>query len=135
MTDHMLFVYGSLKRGYYNNTLLDDATYIEAARTIARDYHMVDVGFPMVSRMDEPGQRISGELWSVPDDVLPNIDSLEGHPHWYEREITELITDGGTYTTGWMYMIPRQEIWDAMTKAYIGQPCKVVNGDDFYWGD
>lgn len=98
-----IFVYGTLKRGYGNNRLLDGAKFISEAHTPA-EYTMVSLGgFPGVIRGGETS--IVGELWEVEDPIqLARIDRLEGHPNFYERhEVPVKVGDGDD--AAWIYLL------------------------------
>lgn len=73
-----LFVYGTLKRGGPNHAYLAAQTFLGAART--------QPGFTLYSLGDYPGmvrapgdrEGVTGELWSVDDVCLAELDRLEG---------------------------------------------------------
>ena len=79
---HRVFVYGTLKRGFYNHRLLEDceARFVAEAKTHASMRLVLgDFGVPYV--MDEhatTGTQITGELWEVNDSGLEALDVLEG---------------------------------------------------------
>lgn len=80
-----LFVYGTLKRGFGNNRLLEDSEYIKDA-TLAEAVMVSLVNFPGVIK----GQgEVKGEIWEVRQEDWPRLDRLEGHPNFYKREIVE----------------------------------------------
>lgn len=89
-----VFVYGSLKRGYWNNSLLSTAKFIGEAFTIDGSYTMYDGGFPYVVLGGDDD--VSGEVWEVDDDTLRNLDRLEGVPDHYVRHETEVVFDTTT---------------------------------------
>jgi len=79
-----LFVYGTLKRGYWNNRYLSTSTFID--EHILFDYALVDLGgIPGLIETDHP-DGVKGEVWEVPDDAIPALDRLEGHPEHYTRQ-------------------------------------------------
>ena len=86
-----IFVYGSLRRGFYNHRLLEKADYLRHSITRA-EYRMHSLGgFPSV----QPGgtTAIIGEIYDVDVLTLLRLDRLEGHPTLYRRtEIT--MADG-----------------------------------------
>lgn len=96
---HNVFVYGTLKSGYWNHRCLAGATEGPIkTRTKHANYDMFGDGIPYVT---EGGTKhIVGEMYRVSDDILKGpLDSLEGHPHAYERREVEL--DNGE--TAWLY--------------------------------
>lgn len=74
----LLFVYGSLKRGFGNHHFLRGQTFLGEAVT-EPDYRLVDIGgFPgLVETEAEAGRAIRGELWSVQECCLRALDWLE----------------------------------------------------------
>ena len=80
---HRVFVYGTLKKGHYNNTLLEEAEFVGAAKTVGNDYTMYHLGaFPGVK---EGGcDSITGEVYNVNDEQLARLHQLEGHPTFYK---------------------------------------------------
>jgi gamma-glutamylcyclotransferase (GGCT)/AIG2-like uncharacterized protein YtfP len=74
----LLFVYGTLKRGYSNyNHLLINAHFIGEALSSGSKYVMQDIGFPIVWE-DQSGARLKGEVFDVNDETLQRCDMLEG---------------------------------------------------------
>ena len=82
---HRVFVYGTLKNGFYNNKLLVErsAAYMGTART-CRPMRMVlgEYGIPYLFDAEQgQGQAaaaVRGELWEVDDAGLYALDVLEG---------------------------------------------------------
>lgn len=87
-----LFVYGTLKRGYFNNSQMvyDGAEFIGPYVT-EPEFDLFSLGgFPAMV----PGtHRVYGELWEI-NSILP-FDILEGHPNFYTR--IQLKDDTWTY--------------------------------------
>lgn len=87
----LVFVYGSLLRGMYNNERLlqgPGAKFVSSACT-QPGFTMVSLGgFPGVVRGGTTSVR--GEVYEVDVDTLAKLDMLEGHPNMYRRE-TELV--------------------------------------------
>ncbi len=73
-----LFVYGTLKTGYHNNSYLYDQKFIREAQTQPL-YRLFDNGrYPMMIRSRD-GYAVSGEIWRVKLDALEEIDYHEAH--------------------------------------------------------
>ena len=85
MFTHYVFVYGTLKRGQHNHRLLAGrARYVATVQT-APAFTMRSLGgFPGVVRGGSTA--ISGEIYMVDDATLEDLDRLEGHPDFYERQ-------------------------------------------------
>ena len=104
---HTVFVYGSLKKGFGNHHLLEDAEYVGKAETVSSNYTMYNLGaFPGVK---EGGTTcITGEVYKVTDDELVRLHRLEGHPTFYEAKtkqvkLTERIMNN--YMEAYIYIL------------------------------
>jgi gamma-glutamylcyclotransferase (GGCT)/AIG2-like uncharacterized protein YtfP len=101
MEKHLLFVYGTLKSGFWNHHYLEDSEYLGKAETKEK-YAMYVGGIPFVVK----GQKVStikGEVYEVSKDVLKEIDRLEGHPFAYRREKVKVKLEDGKEVEAWMY--------------------------------
>jgi gamma-glutamylcyclotransferase (GGCT)/AIG2-like uncharacterized protein YtfP len=113
---NLVFVYGTLKAGQFNNRLLQrpGADFVCTAKT-REPWIMFNGGFPRVARIPrgrEPNFKsylgqIKGEVWKVDDSVLIELDRLESHPVFYCREKVCIVQPGANeaYYTAWMYVI------------------------------
>jgi gamma-glutamylaminecyclotransferase len=103
---HLVFVYGSLKKGFHNHRLLSSgqAKFLGDAQSIAPEYAMLDLGsFP---GLIEGTQRVTGELYEVDDHTFHRLDSLEGHPHMYTRYERRFRMEAGDRDAlnAWVYI-------------------------------
>ncbi|XP_018021565.1 putative gamma-glutamylcyclotransferase CG2811 [Hyalella azteca] len=90
----LVFVYGTLKAGEPNHHWLTDprngrARLLGRARTvdtfplvIASRYNI-----PYLLRAPGVGEHVEGEVYEVDERMLAQLDVLEDHPKYYEREI------------------------------------------------
>ena len=97
----LVFVYGTLKKGFSNHRLLEKDKFMGEAETIDQ-YAMYVQGIPYVN-YDETVSEITGELYQVSNLSLLMIDLLEGHPSWYYRKKIHIETDKGKLYKAWMY--------------------------------
>ena len=84
----MLFVYGSLKKGFDNHYLLNKhAKRIGKAITIGK-FGMFEDGFGNYPYLiPVPKMRIHGELYEIQrKELLEKLDKFEGYPDYYERK-------------------------------------------------
>lgn len=92
--EYLVFVYGTLKRGYSNNfRLLKDAVFLGKAKTKDK-YTMIGKGmaFPYVlEKNNELGKNIVGEVYAVSEEELRKLDRLEGVPTHYKRTVVDCI--------------------------------------------
>lgn len=98
-----VFVYGTLREGEGNyHRLLAPAQPVSRGRTLP-EFTMLHLGgFPGV--MAGGRTSIVGEVFSVTDEVLQNLDRLEGHPMFYKRTPVTL-EDGSDVET---YLLQRE---------------------------
>ncbi len=89
--EQLVFVYGTLKKGYINHRLLVSSELLGRGRTV-KEYAMYSMGVPIVVK-DEQVSPIIGELYKVDETTLVYLDSLEGHPDWYRREEVDVLLD------------------------------------------
>jgi gamma-glutamylaminecyclotransferase len=100
----LVFVYGTLKRGGENHRWIETQRFVTKART-APLYRMYDLGgYPGMVRADD-GVCIEGEVWSVDEAGLAQLDVLEDTEGGeYERvnvqldgEQASLVVEGYVY--------------------------------------
>lgn len=92
----LVFVYGSLKAGHFNHSLLSNADFISIHRTEAV-FTMVNLGaYPAV--LCNGSTSIQGEIYGIDYATLIALDKLEGYPEYYDRIIIQ--TEFGE---AWMY--------------------------------
>jgi gamma-glutamylaminecyclotransferase len=88
---HRVFVYGTLKRGYPNNPMLEGCEFLGEAVTVLTykavtvpAYKMVGTSFPVIMP-DPSGKPVAGELYTVDDATLARLDQLEREGRSYDR--------------------------------------------------
>ena len=99
-----VFVYGTLKSGRRNNTMLrDNGAVLLGTADVKGAYRLFDLGwFPgMVEDVKFKDGIVKGEVWRCSQEVLAYLDILEGHPQFYKRE--KIKTQHGK---AWAYMLP-----------------------------
>lgn len=98
-----VFVYGTLKRGCKNHSILKSARFLGEAKITGAT--MLDLGpFPCVI----PGDgEVKGEIYQVNPAQLRMLDILEGHPNLYERHLTPLGDDHFAWT---YFLSPKQQL-------------------------
>ena len=116
MSNHLIFVYGSLKRGFHNHSWLDNVAYCGDGMTKDSNLIMSDAGaYPIVYSRDLHNVdgaddwagyygHVSGELYIVDSATLANLDRLEGHPTFYRRRKVDILRSGQRTVPAWMYM-------------------------------
>lgn len=105
--DNYIAVYGTLKKGnsnYYN--YLTKSTFVGQGETVNR-YPLLVQGLPYLVNKKGIGHNVVVHVFKVSDDVLRQVDGLEGHPRWYRREKTNILMDSGKVLSCWTYFNDR----------------------------
>jgi gamma-glutamylcyclotransferase (GGCT)/AIG2-like uncharacterized protein YtfP len=93
---HLVFVYGTLKRGHGNHHWLAEAVFL--GTTTLRGAVLHDLGpFPMAI---EGEGTVWGEVYGVDEPGLARLDRLEGCPRLYRR-CRRVLADG---RKAWVYL-------------------------------
>lgn len=106
---NLVAVYGTLKRGFGNNILLQGSTPDTSGEflgehTIPEGFFMRSLGgFPAIFKAtNDKSIPIKCEIFRVTtDSMMEDLDGLEGHPRWYKREL--IPTQWGD---AWVYVMP-----------------------------
>jgi gamma-glutamylcyclotransferase (GGCT)/AIG2-like uncharacterized protein YtfP len=87
----LVFVYGTLKRGGSNHHFMADASFVGNAQT-PPGYTLYEItGYPGMVRDEGDREGVRGEVWSVGDECLADLDVLEGVDEGlYSREAVPL---------------------------------------------
>jgi len=99
-----VFVYGKLQKGESNHGYLASAQYLGPALSIDPLSMFIDLDTSIPVVTEQPTTFISGELYLLPDArALAQIDSLEGHPHNYQRKLI-LVDQSRRVHKAWCYL-------------------------------
>ena len=98
---HLVFVYGTLRKGQCNHFFLDRSKFLGNAKTKKR-YALYGNWLPFLSRT-RAIVRVTGEVYSIDKPTFRRLDQLEGHPDAYKREQDEVVLEDGTELTVWIY--------------------------------
>jgi gamma-glutamylaminecyclotransferase len=92
---HRLFVYGTLRNGYGNHTLIKDSIREEDSKLKGFDMYTHGL-FPFI--VEGKGE-VNVESYVVDDYTLQGVDRLEGHPTFYTRTKVKDVNgrEGNTY--------------------------------------
>jgi gamma-glutamylcyclotransferase (GGCT)/AIG2-like uncharacterized protein YtfP len=99
MKDHLVFVYGTLRKGEKYSYYLNKAECLEENCTIEGQLYDTGWGYPAL--LLESGKvHVKGELYRVSSEQLAELDRLEGYKEYgannlYERIITKVTTEKG----------------------------------------
>lgn len=104
-----LFVYGTLKAGQGNHHNIAGAKLLGTAETAEKFAFMQNGAYPAICKMARM-VAVKGEVYEVTPAQLSACDVLEGHPHFYVREktnvwITDPVRKNERCETVWVYFI------------------------------
>ena len=113
MTSDLLFVYGTLMRGYAHpmaRMLSANADFVGEARCRGRLYLVKH--YPGLLLSDDPADIVFGEVFRLrqPTDMLREFDMYEAcgqgfaEPTQYVRRMLPLTLDGGAASEAWTYI-------------------------------
>ncbi|MDQ7056677.1 MAG: gamma-glutamylcyclotransferase family protein [Persephonella sp.] len=103
MHKNFVFVYGTLRKGFWNHSFLGNSRFLGYGKTKEK-YSLYADSIPYVVK--EPLTQIKGEIYEVDDETLQRLDELEGHPSFYKRELVDVITEDGKLIKAWIYFYP-----------------------------
>ena len=99
MFEHLVFVYGTLKRGEPNYHLIKPGSSSGKSELVGTGY--TENKFPLViaTKYNIPhlldavgkGEFVTGELYSVDQSMLDQLDILEGIPKHYQRRKENIV--------------------------------------------
>jgi gamma-glutamylcyclotransferase (GGCT)/AIG2-like uncharacterized protein YtfP len=127
-----VFVYGTLRAGFWNHRFLNGATRLGETSQKWKTYEKFVMGkwelngFPMARRPYEGmptkfrKHHIVGEVYEVNDETMKNLDRIEQNGRMYQREIVEIFNE----TTGEMH-----ECWVYLWLKPLEGLTHVKNGD------
>lgn len=97
-----VFVYGSLKKGYWNHRCMEMAggKLIDNGKLKGACLYAY-ASFPALAFNKNQNKIVRGELYKVKD--MSPLDSLEGYPSFYNRSQVEVELDNGKKETAWVY--------------------------------
>lgn len=113
MSQHRVFVYGTLMQGLRNHHLMSAAKFSGSAKTLLPSYSLVQ--FPSESSPGNvtPGMKkhgtdcVVGELYIVDDESLARLDQLEQNGVEYER--SRVMLDDGSQAWAYFLIAKKQE--------------------------
>lgn len=101
MAKYRVAVYGTLKAGLGNHGIIKDTEFVGHGKTEPK-FDMISFGgFPGVLDGDKS---IKVEVYQFDDSsILRDLDSLEGHPTFFNREEIPITLDSGEVIEAEMY--------------------------------
>ena len=118
----LIFVYGTLKRGYLNHQLLDGAEFLGEAETLPC-YRMFNLSFPcLVETAPGKGRCCKGEVYRVNDWTLECIDRLEQVPYLYHRDWIKLLQEFGEPVHGYLWQLGTEHLPECSPEWTLDSP-------------
>ena len=120
---NLVFVYGTLKRGFPNNHLLHRARFVGEGQTVAR-CRLFHAGFPVLRKGLEGysclGAPVRGEVYLVTDQAtMDALDNLEGEGRMYHRRSMVIQLDRGKRIRAFTY-VGDSKFWNTRrVKPYL----------------
>lgn len=97
-----VFVYGTLKKGEPNHHWLTTecnglANFVCNGKTIAKFPLIIATKYniPFLLNAPQTGHNITGEIYSIDEKMLANLDELEDYPKLYDRNIFQVNGSDG----------------------------------------
>ncbi len=116
----LVFVYGTLKKGYGNHRLLTTSKFVSKATTADKYLFQDNGSFPYVidnslqqsQVREELKHNVIGELYEVTEEVLSSLDSLEGYRKnssysLYDRQVVTVVDENNKKIKCNMYVSQR----------------------------
>jgi len=106
MSQHFLFVYGTLKRGFERHSVLQNESWHCEAVTVERHRLFDCGGYPGLVACSD-GSQIRGEVYRVSDACLAACDEVECVAEgMYTRKLIAVrpVNDGGNGQNVWAYL-------------------------------
>lgn len=131
----LIFAYGTLRLNGSNHYLLGSSQHVGMFYTKEK-YILIKLAkqnFPYLipaSFLPEKAHlatNVIGDLFSVSDEVLVELDSLEGHPHFYMRQFIDIdhIEDNSVFQSKVQCYVLNENIFNGFDKSQI----VVLDGD------
>lgn len=100
-----VFVYGTLKQGFWNHKYhLSKATFVNYGKTKARLKMLDTGGFPVVFNHLAAEAPVAGEVYDIDDNILIDLDRLEGNGRMFVRTLYEVELLDGSVIEASMYL-------------------------------
>ena len=113
METDLVFVYGSLKRGYrLYSQYLEECEFVGEATLKGYTLHKVEgAWYPGIQ---EGGGKVLGEVFRIGEDNLRQLDLVEGEGQLYDRVVADVELDAGGTTSVFLYVFKNKELLEAV---------------------
>lgn len=108
-----VFLYGSARKKHINHDVLLNGNAIYRGTFVTQDpYYMIDMSsipvcyeIPPYDQLYNQCRRVVGEVYSVDEETLKQLDMLEGHPEFFRRKRVKVIVGDGSAKDTFMYLM------------------------------
>ena len=97
MSKNIIFVYGTLKRGFPLHLVLEESKFLGMATSVYK-YPMIANKFgtyPFLIDLKGKGNYIKGEIFEITNEVFSELDKIEGVPNLFVRAFIDVHTNDG----------------------------------------
>jgi len=120
---HVLFVYGSLKRGAENHRWLKEQHFLANAQT-GPGYRMYELdGYPGMLRDGGSADYVTGEIWDVTAAALLELDAFEGVDIGLYRRETVVLAPPHNVLTAEAYIFAGAVVGRKLLGHTWSDPC------------
>ena len=100
---HIIFVYGTLMKGESNHYYIENQQYL--GKAAIHGYNLYNLGhYPGIRPSEHKTRTVYGELYSIDDNALKEVNRLEGEGSLYLLRQTEAQTEDGKTVTAGIYV-------------------------------
>lgn len=116
-----VMVYGTLKKGYLGNMMMEDSIFVDNGIT-ALSYRMNTNGsYPMIVPSDDANSgKVVVEVYEVDDDTFEIMDEYECYPTLYTRNQHPVELSDGSVIDAWIYCYNGQLDYGRIVKPCVG---------------
>ncbi len=131
----LIFIYGSLKKGFDNHHVIEKAKYKCKAKTVQRFpmFAEKNANYPyLIKQPSKKYHNIKGELYEIlHDEILQKLDRFEDAPDYYERHSIKIETYNGKIKNADAYFIKKRKIPDKQKPLEEWVEC-IASFDEYY---
>jgi gamma-glutamylcyclotransferase (GGCT)/AIG2-like uncharacterized protein YtfP len=116
MKKHLVFVYGTLRRGSARamSVRFPNSKFVADAKVSGR---LFDLGAYPGLLLNESSSLVTGEVYEVDDEILNRLDDFESSSHYLRKQVE--ISLGADRRIGWTYE-PNPEFYSPRTLITSG---------------
>ena len=108
MPNTFVFVYGTLKNGFYNHSLMQDSKFI--GNGLLENHAMYEYHFPVIT--PDKSHDVRGEIYIVTGETLENLDVIESNGYMYLRKHMNVYSDKFATNIKCHVYIGSPKFWD-----------------------